>query len=172
MTNKCVFLDRDGVLNVERGDYTWKLDELEVAAGVPEALAMLKAAGFVLVVITNQAGIAKGLYSRADVLACHEKIQQACGHAIDALYYSPAHPSVSASLARKPGTLLFERAIARFGLDPAQCWMVGDRERDILPARLLGMQTILVTEQRDEDSQAGYQTPDLLAAAKLITQKI
>ena len=61
---KCVFLDRDGVLNRERGDYTYKLEDFEVLPGVPEALALLKENGFLLIVVTNQAGVAKGLYQR------------------------------------------------------------------------------------------------------------
>jgi D-glycero-D-manno-heptose 1,7-bisphosphate phosphatase len=65
MQQKCVFLDRDGVLNRERGDYTYTLEDFEVLPGVPEALALLKQNGYMLIVVTNQGGIAKGLYTKA-----------------------------------------------------------------------------------------------------------
>jgi D-glycero-D-manno-heptose 1,7-bisphosphate phosphatase len=165
--NKCVFLDRDGVLNEERGDYTYKTEDFVVVPGVVEALQLLKSRGYLLVVVTNQAGIAKGLYTRADVLACHDKMQQACGHLIDGLYYAPAHPSVSASLARKPDSLMLERALARFQIDPAQSWLVGDRLRDIAAARKVGVPAILVGDQ--ETAPAGVpQLADLAAAARFI----
>jgi D-glycero-D-manno-heptose 1,7-bisphosphate phosphatase len=165
--NKGVFLDRDGVLNEERGDYTYKPEDFVVVPGVVEALQLLKARGYLLVVVTNQGGIAQGLYSKADVLACHDKLQQACGYLIDYLYYAPAHPSVSASLARKPDSLMLERALARFHLDPAHSWLVGDRLRDIAAARKVGVPAILVGEE--ERAPAGVpQLADLAAAARFI----
>ena len=143
---KAVFLDRDGVLNNETGDYVWKLDEFIVSPGVPESLARLKAAGYHLIVVTNQAGIAKGLYTTAEVHACHAKLQAACGNALDALYFSDAHPSVSDSILRKPDSGMFEKAVARFHLDPAQCWIVGDRYRDMEAGAKIGVRGIMVGE--------------------------
>ena len=145
-TNKAIFLDRDGVLNNEIGDYVWKLDDFIVSPGVPESLARLKAAGYYLVVVTNQAGIAKKLYTAAEVQACHAKLQAACGDALDALYFSEAHPSVSESILRKPGSGMFEKAVARFRLDPAQCWVVGDRYRDMEAGASIGVRGIMVGE--------------------------
>ncbi|BDC99964.1 HAD family hydrolase [Persicobacter psychrovividus] len=147
---KCIFLDRDGVLNVERGEYTFRLEDFEIEAGVGEALKRLKDAGYRLVVITNQAGIAKGLYTKADVLACHEKLQANTGRLIDAIYYCPHHPTKSESIARKPGTLMFERAIAKYNIDPIQSFMVGDQERDLVPAKKLGMGTVRVAPTKVE----------------------
>lgn len=76
MGQKCVFLDRDGVLNVDRVDYVYRLQEFIIPPGVPEALQALKQAGYLLIVITNQSGIAKGIYERKDVYMIHEAIQQ------------------------------------------------------------------------------------------------
>src|SRR5919107_6055540 len=98
--NKAVFLDRDGVLNDEIGDYVWKLEDFTVSPGVPESLARLKAAGYYLIVVTNQAGIAKKLYTADAVHECHAKLQAECNGLIDALYFSDAHPSVSESILR------------------------------------------------------------------------
>jgi D-glycero-D-manno-heptose 1,7-bisphosphate phosphatase len=167
---KCVFLDRDGVLNEERGDYTYKVDEFVVLPGVPEALGLLKARGYLLVVVTNQGGIAKGLYAKADMLACHHKLQQACGQLIDYLYYAPAHPSVSASLARKPDSLMLERAMARFGIDPRHSWLVGDRLRDVAAARKVGVAAILVGGE-DPAPPGVPQAADLWEAARLILDR-
>jgi D-glycero-D-manno-heptose 1,7-bisphosphate phosphatase len=144
--NKAVFLDRDGVLNEEMGDYVWQPEEFHICPGVPESLARLKAAGYYLVVVTNQAGIAKKLYTAADVRACHAKLQDACGQLLDALYFSDAHPSVSESILRKPDSGMFEKAVARFNLDVSQCWVVGDRHRDMEAGAKVGVRGILVGE--------------------------
>ncbi|AMM52673.1 D,D-heptose 1,7-bisphosphate phosphatase [Rufibacter sp. DG15C] len=160
---KAIFLDRDGVLNVERGAYTFKTEDFDVCAGVPEALTLLKQQGYYLIVITNQGGIAKGLYTKEHVLACHEKLQQACGGILDALYMAPAHESVSASIARKPDSLMLEKAMAKFNVDPAQCWMVGDQLRDMQAAEKVGVKGVLVG-----DYPAGthpFQAENLLEAA-------
>ena len=166
MKNKAVFLDRDGVLNHEIGDYVWEPEKLVVSEGVPESLARLKQAGYYLIVVTNQAGIAKKLYTATDVQACHNKLQQVCNGLIDAFYYAPGHPSVSESLLRKPDSLMLEKAIARFHLDPAQCWMIGDRLRDMQAGAKAGVQGILV----GEDEGYGYQphVAHLAAATELI----
>lgn len=142
--NKAVFLDRDGVLNEEIGDYVYRLTDFKIVAGIIDTLSALKTQGFILVVITNQAGIAKGRYTHADVHEMHEYFQKESGNLIDKFYYSPYHPDYSESIGRKPGTLLFEKAIAKFDIDPAQSWMVGDKERDLVPAKKLGMKTIRV----------------------------
>lgn len=165
-----MFLDRDGVLNEERGDYTWRPADFRVLPDVPDALTRLHAAGYRLVVITNQAGVAKGLYSMADVAACHAKLQAAVGNLIDAFYVAPSYPAVSESLGRKPGSLLLEKAIARFDLDPAQCWLVGDRGRDIAAGQRVGVRTIRVgiVDAADDAPPADFYAIDLGAATALI----
>lgn len=167
----CIFLDRDGVLNRDNPNYTYRVSDFEVLPGVPEALYLLKEAGFRLVVVTNQSGVAQRIYTHRHVRLCHIFLQQGCGHVIDAFYYSPYHPSVTASLARKPGTLMFEKAIARFSLQTQSCWMVGDRGRDIIPARALGIKTIQVGDEIEKENQADYKVDSLLGAAKLILNK-
>ena len=164
--NKSVFLDRDRVLNDEIGGYVWEPDQFIVSAGVPESLARLKAAGYYLIVVTNQAGIAKQLYTARHVQACHDKLQAACADAIDAFYFSEAHPSVSESILRKPDSGMLEKALARFRPDPAQCWMVGDRLRDMEAAAKVGVRGIFIghTETVDFVPQA----VDLVGATDII----
>jgi D-glycero-D-manno-heptose 1,7-bisphosphate phosphatase len=141
---KCIFLDRDGVLNIERGAYTFNLGDFKLEYNIAETINILKKHDYLLVVITNQAGIAKGLYTKQEVLACHHKLQNACNHQLDALYYSPYHPNFTESLSRKPGSLMFEKAISRFGIDTKSSFMVGDKVRDLIPAKKLGIKTVLV----------------------------
>ncbi|MDN4164969.1 HAD family hydrolase [Cytophagales bacterium LB-30] len=166
--NKCVFLDRDGVLNYDHGDYTYRLEDFHVLLGVPEALRQLKEAGFLLVVITNQAGIAKGLYTDAEVNACHDKLQGACGGIIDAFYHSPYHPSVTQSIGRKPGSLLFEKAIAKFQINPLESWMIGDRSRDIEAAQPLQIKGIFIEGTEASCAEALYSVKSLSEAVPLI----
>ena len=117
--NKCVFLDRDGVLNEDRTDYVYRVEDFIIPDGVPEALRSLKEAGYLLIVVTNQAGIAKGLYTRDDMMACYNYLQEQCGHLIDDIYYSPHHPAYdSHSLTRKPDSLLLEKAMAKYDIVP------------------------------------------------------
>ena len=166
-SNKAVFLDRDGVLNEEIGTYVWEPAKFIICAGVPESLARLKAAGYHLVVVTNQAGIAKKLYTAAEVQACHAKLQAACGGIIDALYFSDAHPSVSESILRKPGSGMLEKAVARFGLNVTQCWIVGDRLRDMQAGAALGVRGILVGEQEHLEGFTPH-VADLRAATEIV----
>ncbi len=141
---KAVFLDRDGVLNVERGDYTYLPEDFILEYKVPEAIALLKEHGFLLVVVTNQGGLAKNLFTRAQMQACHLKLQQNCNYLIDAIYYAPAHPAISASLARKPDSLMLEKALAKFNIAPEKSWLVGDQLRDMQAAEKVQVKGILV----------------------------
>jgi D-glycero-D-manno-heptose 1,7-bisphosphate phosphatase len=167
---KCIFLDRDGVLNKDFVDYAYTPERFIILDGVKEGLQMLKEAGYLLVVVTNQSGIAKGIYTKEAVLMCHQLLQAHCGHIIDDLYYAPYHPSVTASLTRKPDTLMFERAIAKYGIDVKQSWMFGDKERDMTPAKKLGIPTVLVGHEADP-SIADLHADDLLSAAKMVLSR-
>jgi len=166
VTSRCIFLDRDGVLNKDFVDYAYSLEKFIILDGVSEALNLLKEAGYKLVVITNQSGIAKGIYTREDMERCHQYLQEETGHLIDHIYFSPYHPDFSESLTRKPGSLMFEKAIAKFDVDVSKSWMIGDKKRDLVPAIKMGIQTIQVDGHDDEI--ADYVTDDLLSATKYI----
>lgn len=166
--NKCVFLDRDGVLNKDNPKYTYSVENFEIIPGVVEAITLLKDAGYLLVVVTNQSGIAQGLYTQEQMQDCHDYFQKACGNRIDHFYFCPYHPSVTASIARKPGSLMFEKAIARFDIDISKSWMVGDRGRDIIPARMLGIRTIQIGHEIEPENMADHRVENLLEAANFI----
>ena len=167
---KCVFLDRDGVLNEDNPNYTYQVDNFKILPGVISALQELKSAGYLLVVVTNQSGIAQGLYSMKEMESCHQYFQTASGNLIEHFYFSPYHPSVSASISRKPGTLLFEKARAKFNIDFSVSWMVGDRGRDILPARQLGIRTIQIGHEIEPENRADFTVLGLLEAVPIILQ--
>ncbi len=142
-----LFLDRDGVLNRERGEHTWREADFEVLPDVPEALRYASGLGYLLVVITNQSGIGLGLYGHADVARLHELLRQAAeaaGAGFADILYCPHHPSKGRCLCRKPGGLLLERAMARHGIDAGRSFMVGDRERDVHAAQAVGVRAIQV----------------------------
>jgi D-glycero-D-manno-heptose 1,7-bisphosphate phosphatase len=142
--NKCVFLDRDGVINKDNPDYIYKVDEFEILPGVIEGFQKLRDNGFLLIVITNQSGITKGIYSTEDMNSCHDYFQNVCGHLIEKFYYSPYHPFFTESLTRKPQSLMFEKAISKYNIDVTQSWMLGDKERDLEPAAKLGIKGLLI----------------------------
>lgn len=169
--NKCIFLDRDGVLNKDNPNYTYRVEEFIILDGVIESLRSLKQHGYRLIVVTNQSGIAQGIYTEAQMHACHRYFQQQSGQLIDHFYFCPYHPSVTASLSRKPGTLMFEKGIARFQADVKNSWMIGDRGRDIIPARQLGIRTIQVGNEIEPPDQADYRVENLLEAAAIILKK-
>ena len=132
-------------------------------------LQRLKAAGFLIIIITNQSGIAKGDYQDDFVYQCFEVIQNETGYVIDDLYFASGHESVSKSLMRKPDSLLFEKAIAKHGIDVNNSVMIGDKERDLIPAKKLGMQTYLLSK-RGESEYADSQVKLLSEAVELIIQ--
>lgn len=162
---KCVFLDRDGVLNIDAKTYTYAPERLELVPKLADALQKLKAAGFLLIVVTNQAGIAKGLYTEDAVWACHQKIQNACGGLLDDLYFAPSTPAVSESLGRKPGSLLFEKAVAKYRIAVAESWMLGDSPRDLIAAQKVGIpQRILIAPPSEKSEYATHQSKSLWEA--------
>jgi len=150
---KAVFLDRDGVLvDNSRDYYLWKKEDLRLNPGVTGLLSTLKQQGYLLVVVSNQGGISKGIYTRPDVARFHLELQRQLagdGAGVDAYYYCPHHDSVENCLCRKPLPLLIEKAMARFGIDPAESWMVGDSQRDIQAGRAAGLRTIRVPSNGD-----------------------
>ncbi len=170
--NKCVFLDRDGVLNEDRADYVYRVEDFIIPNGVPEALRLLKNAGYLLIVITNQAGIAKGLYTRDDVMTCYNYLQQQCENVIDDIYYSPHHPSYdSESLTRKPGSLLLEKAIAKYGIAPDNSWMIGDALRDMQAGRRVGVRTVRIMQQPEPSTEFDACATNLLEASRLVLEQ-
>jgi len=140
-----VFLDRDGVINekMPEGHYVTCWGEFRLLPGVVEAILLLNQAGLRVVVVSNQRGIAVGLYTAADVLAIHgtlQKLLAECGAHVDGFYFCP-HDRGQCTC-RKPLAGLFEQAQTEFpGISAASSIMIGDSESDMEFGRRLGMIT-------------------------------
>ena len=137
-------MDRDGTLNPDL-HYLKEAERLELFRGVGEALALARAHGFVVLCVTNQSGIRRGFYTASDVERIHERLNRLLAPhraQVDAFYYCPHAPDEGCRC-RKPGTELFERARADFGVEFAQSAIIGDRALDIQAGRALGMLTAL-----------------------------
>lgn len=145
--NKAVLLDRDGVINRERDDYTYRIEDFVVLPDVVPALKKLQEKGYILVIVSNQSGIAKGVFTIADVEKMHNHmLQHFVKHGIDIkeIYYCPHHPEFSSCICRKPDSLNVEKAIARFNIDITKSYFIGDKERDVLAGKKAGVKGILI----------------------------
>ena len=144
---KILFLDRDGIINHDPGDYTKSVEEFHILPGFLQAAKTWFDQGYMLVVITNQAGIDKGLYTRNDVDGIHQFLQGHCireGFRIEAFFYCEHHPDYSGKcLCRKPGSLMIEKALHTYKGDASQSLMFGDKPRDIEAANAAGVFGIL-----------------------------
>lgn len=152
MKSKAIFLDRDGVINLDVLNYTWKIEDFKILEGVFEACKIFHKAGYLLIIITNQGGIARELYSHNDVVQLHHHLRQLFAEKhipIHDIYYCPHHESTGRCLCRKPGSLMLEKAIARYDIDPDKSFMIGDRERDVLAAQGAGVKGIQVDVNDD-----------------------
>jgi D-glycero-D-manno-heptose 1,7-bisphosphate phosphatase len=176
-----VFLDRDGVINENLdGSYVQAWEAFRFLPGAIEAIAALTRAGFPIVVVTNQAGIGKGLMAEETVMDLHRRMLaaiEAGGGSVDAVLYCP-HRVEDGCACRKPQPGLFRRAAAQLGLDLARSVFVGDAVSDVQAALAAGCRPILVRTGRGRAAQAqlagaaGYEgvavVEDLGAAAVLI----
>jgi D-glycero-D-manno-heptose 1,7-bisphosphate phosphatase len=142
---KAVFLDRDGTLIVEK-DYLKNPEEVVLERGVPQALGRLAKAGFLLVVITNQSGIGRGIFGEADFLAVQRRMDEllaAHGVRLDGTFHCPHRPEDGCDCRKpKPGMIL--DAMAAFGVEPKQSFMVGDKAVDVEAGKNAGVRTVLV----------------------------
>jgi D-glycero-D-manno-heptose 1,7-bisphosphate phosphatase len=166
---RAVFLDRDGTLNVDVG-YLHRLEDLELFPWTADALRLLKRAGYELIVVTNQSGIAHGLIDPGFVQVCHDEMRarlQRGGADLDALYFCNHHPRGSVKelaiecRCRKPMTGMVDDAVRDRGVDPARSWVIGDKWLDVNLGRAVGARSILVRTgwgaEQEERRPAGQQ---------------
>jgi D-glycero-D-manno-heptose 1,7-bisphosphate phosphatase len=178
---RAVFLDRDGTINVEK-DYLYRIEEFEFICGVPEAVRLLNDAGFFVVIVSNQSGVARGYYTEEDVDNLHRFIAaelKKSGAGVDAWYYCPHHPQGKGSYSlacrcRKPLPGMLIEAAKRHDIDLAASVMVGDKLADIEAGMAAGCRSILVRTgygaEQESYVPAGTEVyDDLLAAVKALT---
>lgn len=144
---RAIFFDRDGVLNREIGDYVCKTEDFEVLEDSAACVKLAKDYGFIAIVITNQGGIGKNLYTHETLSDIHRILQDKClehGTKIDDFYYCPHHPVKGLCLCRKPDSLMLEKAAAKYRIDKSRSLMIGDTFRDIEAAEKAGIRSLLI----------------------------
>jgi len=171
---RCVLLDRDGVINRNRPGYVKHVRELALLPGSKEALARLAAAGYRVLVVTNQPGVGKGLISEADLTEIHSALLcriRRKGGRVDAFYVCP-HAADEGCDCRKPRPGLIHRAARDWDLDLACTWFVGDSTKDVGAARAAGCRMALVaTGDGRETAEAFPDVPlftDLLSFVRFL----
>lgn len=154
-----VFLDRDGVINEDRG-YVHRWEDFSFLPGAIEALRRLQQKGYLLVVITNQSAVARGLCTEADVLALHERMRaflREQGIELTGIYYCPHHPQGSVSdyaiacSCRKPEPGMILRAAQEHGIDLSRSLLVGDKLSDLEAGRAAGIPSLYLVVPPGQD---------------------
>jgi histidinol-phosphate phosphatase family protein len=174
-----ILLDRDGTIIVDHG-YVGSVDRVEFMKGAPEAIARFNQAGIPVAVVTNQAGVARGLYGIDDVARVHEHIEAhlaVYGAHIDLFLYCPYHPAgIVAAFARssedrKPRPGMAKAAASALSLDLATSWVVGDRPEDIGLAKAIGASAVYLGTD-DYGGPGIWSFPSLAAAAPFILERV
>ncbi|UCB57624.1 MAG: HAD family hydrolase [Candidatus Omnitrophota bacterium] len=173
---KIIFLDRDGVINRDPGfgDYVTSWQRFEFLPGAPEAIKKLNRAGYEVVVLSNQAGVSKGLYSRQDLNEITENMLRElkkAGAEVRAVHYC-LHQDKDNCACRKPKTGLFFEATRDLKINFADTYFVGDNRRDVLAAQAIGSRSIFVlsgnTRLENLDVKPTFVAQDLLQAVERI----
>jgi D-glycero-D-manno-heptose 1,7-bisphosphate phosphatase len=164
MTNKkLIILDRDGVINYDSPDFIKSPEEWVPLPGSLEAIALLNQLGFTVVVVTNQSGVGRGLFSDATLKAMHAKMLDAVknvGGTIDRIYYCPHTPDVNCAC-RKPKTQMFVQVMHDYHVAAQDVINVGDSLRDIQAGTQMGCKNFLVLTGKGEQTYASH--PELTA---------
>lgn len=170
MTNRAVFMDRDGTMAIDV-HYCRRPEDFKLYPETAGAVRRLKESGFKVIVITNQSGIARGYFNEATLAEIHDEMRKQLageGAALDGIYFCPHHPDDGCDC-RKPGPKLILQAIKEHDINPELSFMVGDLQMDIDLGRKAGCKTALVKRQDDEqkinDSGADYVGRDMLEIA-------
>ncbi len=169
-----VFVDRDGTL-IEEVNYLSRVEDLRLFPFTRTAVERLKAAGYLVIVITNQSGIGRGVYDEAAMHRIHEAIQHQLGGAIDAFYFCPHLPCDGCSC-RKPRLGMIEAAVKDLPVDLSRSWFIGDKKIDVETGFAAELRSVLVLTgygSRHQDlleRQPDLITADLGAAADKISE--
>jgi D-glycero-D-manno-heptose 1,7-bisphosphate phosphatase len=157
MSNPAIFIDRDGTINEDPG-YLGDPNGVKLFPGTGEALALVKEAGFKIIVISNQSGISRGLITREAVESVNKKINELLAEektAIDGFYYCPFHPEFSSSeecSCRKPSPELVLKAAEDFNIDLSRSYFIGDSVADIKCGINAGVKAVLVKTGNGEET--------------------
>ncbi|UCE37026.1 MAG: D-glycero-beta-D-manno-heptose 1,7-bisphosphate 7-phosphatase [Thermoplasmata archaeon] len=168
MTNKAVFLDRDGTIN-EEVNYLSKIEQVKILPNSPKAIKLLNENGFKVIVVTNQSGVARGYFSKEDLENVNNHLRDELlneGAVVDGIYFCPHHPDDGCDC-RKPKTGMIVEAKADFDIEVSSSFIVGDKLLDLETGRKMGCKTVLVLTGygKDElkDKNNWEFTPDYIA---------
>ena len=145
--NKVVFLDRDGVINREIGDYVYSLGNFDLNFGLEQALKQWSKLGYSFAIVTNQGGISKSLYTTKEVDTINDYLRNWFNERslnLLTILYCPHHNTIEACICRKPDSLMLEKIIARYKVSVEDSFMIGDSERDIHAAQKVGLKAFRI----------------------------
>jgi histidinol-phosphate phosphatase family protein len=162
LSRAAAFLDRDGTI-IRDTEYLRDPEQVELLPGAASAIRRLNDAGWPVIVVTNQSGIARGLLTEQDYERVRMRVDKLLGEAgarIDATYHCPHHPDLTGPCeCRKPGIKLYRDAAATHDLDTAKSWYVGDRLRDVSPGDHFGGRSVmLIVESTPDADRAGAES--------------
>jgi D-glycero-D-manno-heptose 1,7-bisphosphate phosphatase len=159
---KAAFIDRDGTL-IEEVNFLSNVDDLRVFPFTYDAVKSLKDAGFLIIVVTNQSGIGRGVYGEAEMNEIHDEMQLQLDNMIDAFYFCPHLPCDGCSC-RKPSLGMIESAMQDFAIDIPNSWMIGDKKIDVETGKNAGTRSAMVLTGYGRSHSAQLDsTPDVLA---------
>ncbi|MEP7212760.1 MAG: HAD family hydrolase [Acidobacteriota bacterium] len=161
-----IFVDRDGTL-IEEVNFLSRVEDLKLFPFTAEAVGRIKGSGYLLIVVTNQSGIARGIYSEADMHAIHDAIQESLGGAIDGFYFCPHMPDAGCEC-RKPGLGMLHKACTDFNIDLGNSWMVGDKALDVKTGVNAGIGAAMVMTGYGRGHVAEIETSSALVGEDLL----
>ena len=142
MKQKAIFIDRDGTL-IEEVNFLHRVEDLRYFPFTDEAVRLLKEEGFLVIVVTNQSGIGRGIYTENDMHRIHEQIQTDLTEKLDAYYFCPHLPDENCHC-RKPNLGMIELACKDFAIDLENSWVIGDKNLDVRLGKKAGIKTAMV----------------------------
>jgi D-glycero-D-manno-heptose 1,7-bisphosphate phosphatase len=163
---KTVFIDRDGTL-IEEVNFLHRVEDLQYFSFTDEAIRLLKESGFLVVLVTNQSGIGRGIYTVDDMHSVHEQIQSDLTEKLDAIYFCPHLPDEDCSC-RKPRLGMIEAALADLPIDLENSWMIGDKILDVELGLNAGIKPILVKTGYGEKHLPKLKRPPYAVTENLI----
>lgn len=165
-----VFIDRDGTL-IEEVNFLFRVEDLRIFDYTVDAVQMLKEHGYLVIVLTNQSGIGRKIFTESDMHAVHREIQKELNFGIAAFYFCPHLPDENCAC-RKPNIGMIESALADFEIDMKKSWMIGDKKLDVETGFNAGVKTAMVlTGYGEEDSKTLKRKPNVLASNLLEAAK-
>ncbi len=167
--SRAIFLDRDGIINVDHG-YVSKIEDFEFNKGIFETLLFLQAQGFLLIIVTNQSGIGRGYYTQEDYMRLTSHMVESLmkeGVKIDAVFHCP-HTPEDRCKCRKPQTGMLKAAKKQFDIDMKNSWMIGDKESDMLVGKNAGVENRIFVSEIGTSNEGSFHVKNVKDIMKIV----